>query len=1130
MRHLPILTLIFCLTAAPAHAAPLGAAIGLFSGALGWIGSTAVGAFFLRTAAAFAISALSTALSSRPGEAQQRGVEAKATTSGGTQPQTIIMGRYATGGNAAAPPMTHGRDGGDIIEFLNYVFDLSDFRITGVDWVYVDGEKQRFAGGPEYYGIPATGTRFAGNSWLRWYDGTQTAADGMLVDVYDEYTRPWTPDHILKGVGYAVVSFKYDPEKFQGFPKMRFEVRGAPLYDPRRDDTLGGSGPQRWGDQDTWEYTENPVVMVYNILRGIALEDGSVYGVGADFDDLPLGRWVAAMNTCDELVPTPEGDQPRYRAGTEFSIDQEPLDVVSEILKSAGGRVAESGGAWNISVGPAPFPVASFTDESIIASDPREFEPFRGLNSTYNGLHASYLNPQKNWQARDAAPYYRADLEAEDGGRRLIAELRLPTVTERRQVQRLMQEMLLDNRRMTIHSLTLPPNALGILPLDTLTWSSANNGYSNKLFEVQTKTVDPATLNVRVTIRERDVADYSYDYEYAPDLPELPTSGEDIQDGAPEDGEPDAPYVDPVDGTTPLDPVEPAPGTGALVALHSDALNRSNDAGATWTHTPVPLNACSDISALENDGFVILAASGAHFSRDTRGWDRLDFSVQDDIDIGLTNGGFESADLTAWSTETGAPQVIDTSAPAQQGGEWYLTGQDYAVEQTLELPAWDAEEVVIAADAYAGGTSTATLSVVVTEALPQLTGNGNITSGLVVNYATAPDGGQLDLHVVSGGGGLTSSGEGLSTLELRYTDGTAYNGPWLIAVGLSRYDSFGVLDGDFIELLLPPGSDAEFDNLPGANQYYDGAEVRYPNNYSHAGIVTSANPCSVNVGVLTGSVDITAGSYTAFYNAYETGQVTLGTVTANRPAWETLSIKGNFQGKRRVRIRLEGTGSEAYFDNVRAYVQETNADAPQAVASDHLDRRHLVACVDGLHAVDGDGVVTALGSVPFAPVFLAGRGDTILIAAGTDIAISSDNGTTWSQHTASALVRQLFATPTPAAVLANGDVVSVSAGGLTAESSLGEDHWLAYARRPGEWLAVDRAGAMQAGGLSVWASGTDQPAAAVASARRVLAVEAGRRIGWVDGGRDIFYRDLSDAAWSLGYPLLDDIRALKEVK
>jgi hypothetical protein len=71
---------------------------------------------------------------------------------------------------------------------------------------------------------------------------------------------------------------------------------------------------------------------------------------------------------------------------------------------------------------------------------------------------------------------------------------------------------------------------------------------------------------------------------------------------------------------------------------------------------------------------------------------------------------------------------------------------------------------------------------------------------------------------------------------------------------------------------------------------------------------------------------------------------------------------------------------------------------------------------------------------------------------------------------------------------------------------------------------------MQAGGLSVWASGTDQPAAAVASARRVLAVEAGRRIGWVEAGRDIFYRDLSDAAWSLGYPLLDDIRALKEVK
>lgn len=1123
MRHLPFLILALILAAGPAHAAPIGAVIGAISGALGWLGSTAVGSFLLRTAASLALSALSTALAPRQ---KQRGVATKATTSGGTQPQTIILGRYATGGNAVCPPMTHGIEGGDVVKYLNYVFDISDFPITSIDWVYVDGEKNRFAGGDEFYGTPAVGTRFAGLAWLRWYDGTQTAADSMLVDRYDEYTRPWTADHILTGVAYAVLTFKYSSKEFQGFPEVRFEVRGAPLYDPRKDSTAGGSGAHRWDDQDTWEYTENPVVMVYNILRGLTLADGSIYGLGVDADDLPIGRWVAEMNTCDELVPTPEGEEPRYRAGIEFSLDQEPLDVIAELLKSCGGHVAESGGAWNISVGPAPFPVASFTDDDIIVSDPREFEPFRGLNQTYNGIHASYLNPDKNWQARDAAPYYRADLESEDGGRRLIAELRMSTVIHRRQVQRLMQEMLLDNRRMAVHALTLPPTALGILPLDTITWTSSHNGYSDKLFEVQSKTIDPATLCVRVTIRERDVADYSYDYDYAPDLPELPTYGEDIGDGAPDTGTPDDSYTDPISGD-PLDPEVPTPATGDIVALHSSGLNRSTDGGANWTYMPTPLIGAQEFSVLDGGGFVILTSTGAHFSSDLRGWNKLEFTAQADVDLGLSNGDYELGTLSGWSTVSGSPVVLDTTAPAQQGGTWYLTGADFVVEQLLDIPTGAEDEVVIAADAYAAGGSSATLSVVVSEKLPQLTGDQTWNGLTIENYATAPDGSQLDLVITAGtGAGFISGGEGTSTFELQYTTGTPYSGPWVFAFyGMTNFEDLYFSNAFYGGILVPHGNDVSSVNFSGTRRI-DTVQT----SSQQAAIVMTANTVAIEVTTLGGSVGVGPNGESDFYNAHEYTPVTLGTATADSGAWETLKISGGFAGKDRVNVRLEGSGTEAYFDNVRAYVQTTGADTPEALATDYVNRRHLVACRDGIHAVADDGVVTALSDLPFQPDLAAAHGDTFIIASGADIAISTDAGSTWAQHTAGAAVTQLFATPAAVAVLSDGSVVSISAGGLTTEHTFAAARWLAYARRPGEWIAVDVDGDIETGGLAAWAAGIDQPVSVSALERRALAVEAGRRIGWTASGRDIFYRDLSSTNWSLGYPLVDDIVAMREVK
>ncbi|MDO5622358.1 MAG: phage tail protein [Paracoccus sp. (in: a-proteobacteria)] len=135
------------------------------------------------------------------------------------------------------------------------------------------------------------------------------------------------------------------------------------------------------------------------------------------------------------------------------------------------------------------------------------FTPFLSLAESHNAVHAQYPEPAERWVAKEAPPRYSAEHEAEDQGRRLIASVSLPTAPYPNQVQRMMQFMLQEERRMARHELPMPPDFAVLEPLDAVAWTSARNGYVNKVFEVASKTDYQRSLNQRIALRERDSAD-----------------------------------------------------------------------------------------------------------------------------------------------------------------------------------------------------------------------------------------------------------------------------------------------------------------------------------------------------------------------------------------------------------------------------------------------------------------------------------------------------------------------------------------------------------------------------------------------------------------------------------------------
>ncbi len=107
-------------------------------------------------------------------------------TSGGTAPESFLIGRTATAGHASAPPMSQGADGAVPNAWLTYVIDLGGIPGQRFESLYIDDEKVSLGTVPDPdYGVPVLG-RFAGHAWLKYHDGSQSAADPMLLSKFGD--------------------------------------------------------------------------------------------------------------------------------------------------------------------------------------------------------------------------------------------------------------------------------------------------------------------------------------------------------------------------------------------------------------------------------------------------------------------------------------------------------------------------------------------------------------------------------------------------------------------------------------------------------------------------------------------------------------------------------------------------------------------------------------------------------------------------------------------------------------------------------------------------------------------------------------------------------------------------------
>ena len=489
-----------------------------------------IGGIVANIVTSVAVSALASALAPDAPQQVDPGLQTKVTLSGGINPRSFIMGRYATAGDFAMPPMSRGvSSGGTPNNLLTLIYILSDKAgVTLTDRIVLDGKYIPITGTVHPAHGNELGGKYAGKGWIRVKNGP-TVADSTLTGFFSgRARRPFTSDMVGRGLTYAILTIRYAPKVWQRVPPaLLFEVDGIKLYDPRKDTTVGGSGSHRWNNEATWEQTNNPAVMAYNVYRGITFANGAVWGYQLPASALPLSNWFAAMNKCDEAVSVAAGGtEPRYRAGFEVSVDLEPATVIEELCKAMAARPVEVGGQFKLIMGYGAMPVLFVTDDDILIDREQVFTPHPGLNDTYNVVRATYPAPGSMWESADAPPRKDSAAITAAQGRELAADVSFAAVPFRRQVQRLMRGALRDHQRMARHAIGLPASAAILEPGDNISWTSTRNGYGAKVFTVSGVEDDWRSLSQALTLREVDPTDY--DWSTSDEIDEDDTDGEDI--------------------------------------------------------------------------------------------------------------------------------------------------------------------------------------------------------------------------------------------------------------------------------------------------------------------------------------------------------------------------------------------------------------------------------------------------------------------------------------------------------------------------------------------------------------------------------------------------------------------------
>lgn len=358
---------------------------------------------------------------------------------------------------------------------------------------------------------------------LQLYFRADTSVDPLPAIVVDNGPG-WSADYIGRSGCDVIVAYKADKpnDKHPGWPGGRptfgFILKGGKRYDPRKDDTAGGSGSHRWEDRTTWEWSENPAVCRYNWARGIyadgAVTDPSALLVGRGLSaiEAPPENIFAAANLCDEAV----GSGVRYRVAGPIYSNQDFIDVEQMFAIATAGSVITHEGDVQLEPGQSKSIVATITDDDVLVGSKVSYNNgFLSESSPdwVNSVTPTYVEPAQLWNSHQAPPA-RVTSDILSDGRPREASITLRLVKDLEQAQRIAEIQRRLGRLWGRVTLTLGPRFCQLEEGDCFAWQSDRylNG-GTLIFRIESYSLNEKW---QITINGRQIDADVFDGVFAP--------------------------------------------------------------------------------------------------------------------------------------------------------------------------------------------------------------------------------------------------------------------------------------------------------------------------------------------------------------------------------------------------------------------------------------------------------------------------------------------------------------------------------------------------------------------------------------------------------------------------------------
>lgn len=329
---------------------------------------------------------------------------------------------------------------------------------------------------------------------IRSYLGGSSQNIGAALSA--EYPGKLRSTDKYQGMAVSMMDCVYDQDVFpQGRPTLSAVMRGAKLYDPRKDSTVtGGSGAHRFNDPTTWEWSENPALQVLRYFT-------DAYGWRRPIDEISLADVIEAANVCDVSTTfnlrkadgsTSTVTLPRFRCGIAISSAADRRESMDAIMETMGARWVWVGGIFRFRAAAKRTAVATLNEswlaEMLDATGNTSGDAvFSGSNGVtrdrrFNRITGRCYDPDQRYQQLPF-PAVQDDVLVADKGIR-ADELDLEGVNHIAHAQHLASMTIRKAQAGMRIEAQCNMRALLLEPLDVLTFALPEYGFAGNEAEV----------------------------------------------------------------------------------------------------------------------------------------------------------------------------------------------------------------------------------------------------------------------------------------------------------------------------------------------------------------------------------------------------------------------------------------------------------------------------------------------------------------------------------------------------------------------------------------------------------------------------------------------------------------------